>query len=78
MAKDSAAFAVAEANLLEAHEIYEKVPGPSPSGPRLALQALVDFYVRRDAAEPGQGYDAKAAQWQAKLDELSPSSRPSS
>jgi len=31
------------------------------------LKALVDLYEARDAAEPGKGYDAKAAEWRAKL-----------
>ena len=78
LAKDSAAFSAAEANLLEACKIYEKAPGPSPTGPRMSLRALVDFYALWDKADPGKGYDLKAAQWQAKLEEVAPSSQPSS
>ena len=32
-----------------------------------AIQRMVDLYEAWHAAEPGQGYDAKAAQWRAKL-----------
>ncbi len=28
---------------------------------------LADFYTAWDATEPGKGYDAKAAEWRAKL-----------
>jgi hypothetical protein len=76
LAKDPASFSAAEANLVEACEIYRKVPGPSPSGPRLALQALVDLYAMRDKTEPGRGYDVKTAEWQAELDKMSASTRP--
>jgi hypothetical protein len=67
LAQSSLAFAAAEANLLEAHQIYTKVPGPSPNGPQLCARAIVDFYARWNGAEPGKGYDAKAADWKAKL-----------
>lgn len=30
------------------------------------------LYEAWDKADPGKGYDAKAAQWQAKLDALPP------
>jgi hypothetical protein len=32
------------------------------------VQALIDLYTAWDKAEPGKGYDTKAAEWHAKLD----------
>jgi hypothetical protein len=31
------------------------------------VQGLVDLYTAWDKAEPGKGYDLKAAEWKAKL-----------
>jgi len=31
------------------------------------VHGLVDLYTAWDAAEPGKGYDAKAAEWRGKL-----------
>jgi eukaryotic-like serine/threonine-protein kinase len=70
LAKNPAAFAAAEGNLLEAHGIYRKTPGPMPKGPRDCKQALVDFYTARNRAEPGKGYDVKAAEWKAKVEPM--------
>jgi hypothetical protein len=36
-------------------------------GPRHLRQGLADLYAKWDKAVPGQGYDAKAAAWRAKL-----------
>ena len=36
---------------------------------RQALERIVKLYESWDAAEPGQGYDAEAAEWRAKLRE---------
>ena len=33
------------------------------------IESLIDIYEARHAAEPGKGYDAKAAEWRAKLPE---------
>jgi eukaryotic-like serine/threonine-protein kinase len=77
LAKDTAAFSAAEANLLEARAIYTKVPGPSPKGMRTCVRAIADFYERWDKAEPGKGYDVKAAEWEAKLERPANSSKPS-
>jgi hypothetical protein len=33
-----------------------------------ALKRIVNLYEAWDSAEPGQGYDAKAAEWRAKHD----------
>jgi non-specific serine/threonine protein kinase/serine/threonine-protein kinase len=75
LAKDSAAYAAAEANLLEAHSIYTKVPGPSPKGMRMCVRAIGDFYEKWDKAEPGKGYVVKAAEWKAKLERPTTSSK---
>jgi hypothetical protein len=37
-------------------------------------QALIDLYTAWDVAEPGKGYDTKAAEWKAKLDEIATAS----
>jgi hypothetical protein len=34
---------------------------------RECIQALVDLYKARQTAEPGRGYDVRAASWAAKL-----------
>jgi len=62
-------FALAQNNLLEAHAIYFAAPdrGPSHKDTLECVQALVDLYTAWDAAEPGKGYDEKAAEWRAKM-----------
>jgi tetratricopeptide (TPR) repeat protein len=67
---DAERFALAEENLLEAHPIYfaAKDRGPTHKDTRECVQALVDLYTAWHAAEPGKGYDAKAAEWKAKLE----------
>jgi non-specific serine/threonine protein kinase/serine/threonine-protein kinase len=69
LARDSAGFAAAEANLLEAHAIYSKVPGPSQKSSQACLRAIADFYAQWDRVEPGKGFDTKAAEWKAKLED---------
>ncbi len=66
---DAERFALAESNLLEAHPIYvaAKDRGPTHKDTLECARALVDLYSAWDAAEPGKGYDAKAAEWRAKL-----------
>jgi serine/threonine protein kinase len=66
---DSGRFTLAEANLLEAHAIYleAKDRGPTHKDTLECAQALVDLYAAWDKAEPGKGYDAKAAEWRGKL-----------
>jgi tetratricopeptide (TPR) repeat protein len=60
-------FEVAEANLLEAHPICLKTRGDQHPDTRTCTQEIVDLYTAWHAAQPGKGYEAKAAQWQAKL-----------
>jgi eukaryotic-like serine/threonine-protein kinase len=66
---DSDRFSLAEANLLEAHPIYmaAKDRGPTHKDTLACVQGLVDLYTAWHDAEPGKGYDAKAAEWKAKL-----------
>jgi hypothetical protein len=62
-------FALAEANLLETHQIYVAAEGVGPTHKNTleCVQGLVDLCTAWHAAEPGKGYDAKAAEWKAKL-----------
>jgi tetratricopeptide (TPR) repeat protein len=66
---DAEGFKLAEANLLEAHGIYlaAKDRGPTHKDTLECVRALVDLYTAWNAAEPGNGYDAKAAEWRKKL-----------
>ena len=59
--------AAAEANLLEARSTSAAARGEEHKDTHECTQALVDFYTARNAAEPGKGYDAKAASWAARL-----------
>ncbi|MBX3378402.1 MAG: serine/threonine protein kinase [Phycisphaeraceae bacterium] len=66
---DAERFALAEANLLEAHSMYAAARdlGPTHKDTLACVQGLVDLYTAWDAAEPGKGYDAKAREWQSRL-----------
>ncbi len=39
----------------------------SPSKAQASIERLAEFYESWHTAEPGKGYDAKAAEWRAKL-----------
>jgi serine/threonine protein kinase/Tfp pilus assembly protein PilF len=71
---DAERFALAEANLLEAHPIYlaAKDRGPTHKDTLECVRALVDLYTAWNAAEPGKGYDARAAEWKSTLDAAKP------
>jgi len=61
-------FTTAEANLLEAQPIFVRSRHPTHAkDARECTQALVALYTSRNKAEPGKGYDAKAAEWKRKL-----------
>ncbi len=66
---DAERFALAEANLLDAHPIYvaAKDRGPTHKNTRECVTGLVDLYTAWDKAEPGKGYGAKAAEWKERL-----------
>jgi eukaryotic-like serine/threonine-protein kinase len=72
---DADRFTHAESNLLEAHPIFVAAHdrGPIHTDTLDCVQGLIDLYTAWHAAEPGKGYDAKAAEWQAKLDQANQS-----
>lgn len=72
LAKNPTDFATAEANLLEAHSIYLKAPGPTPTDARDCTQALADLYAAWDKIESGRGYDTKSAEWKVNLEASQP------
>jgi tetratricopeptide (TPR) repeat protein len=59
-------FVEAEPMLLQAYDVLMAQTGFTLPK-RLALERIVRMYELWDAAEPGQGYDAKAAEWRKKL-----------
>ena len=67
---DAERFALAEANLLEAHPILVASVNVGPRHPDTleCVQALVDLYAAWDKSMPGNGYAEKSAQWKVKLD----------
>jgi len=64
------AFDAAQANLNEAEVILRGRPGSKTGDRKDTLTALVELYEVWHAAEPGEGYDRKAAEWRTKLAEL--------
>jgi eukaryotic-like serine/threonine-protein kinase len=56
-------FAAAEANLLEAHELFVATRGEEHEDTRESVQALAGFYDAWARAMPGRGHDAQAAKW---------------
>jgi len=58
--------------LLEAHTVLETALGTDHKRTIKAIQSLADLYEAWHAAEPNQGYDAKAAEWRAKLESTDP------
>ncbi len=65
--RDQGKFADGEAALLEAEKILGAVPGLSATTHDSSIDALVRHYTAWNQSEPGQGYNAKADQWKAKL-----------
>ncbi len=59
-------FEQAEAVLLEAHAIRTLVLGTDIRHPGSPVLYLAQLYEAWHKAEPGQGYDAEAAQWRAR------------
>ena len=60
-------FALAEANFLETHRILVGARGATHKDTLECVQDLTDLCTAWDKAEPGKGYDGKAAEWKAKL-----------
>ncbi len=59
-------FALAEPLLLAMHEQIVASGDESPSQMQASIERLAEFYESWHTAEPGQGHDAKAAEWRAK------------
>jgi non-specific serine/threonine protein kinase/serine/threonine-protein kinase len=59
-------FSEAEAALLEAYAIIERIQGPTSHVATQMRIQIESFYLDREKAEPGKGFDAKAAEWKAK------------
>lgn len=76
LAKQPADFTPAEANLLEAHSTFAKNRGDRDKETRDWVQGLIELYTAWDKAEPGKGYDAKAALWKKKLEATKVTSTP--
>ena len=60
-------FAEAEPLLLDGYAGMTERPDAPDERKAEALQRIIDLYDVWHAAEPGEGYDAKAAEWRAKL-----------
>ncbi len=57
------------------HEQAAENSDESPSQTQASIERLAEFYESWNAAELGKGYEAKAAEWRAKLpakEEFSP------
>jgi len=67
-----AEFGAAETNLLEAHPIFITTRSEQHKDTRECIQALISLYTAWHAAEPGKGYDTKAAAWNATLEATQP------
>jgi len=74
-------FAEAEEQLLAAERILREAQGVPAGCYEGSVKALIELYDKWHAAEPGQGYEQKAAEWRAKLAEwqatTQPATRPS-
>lgn len=64
----------AENVFLESARIADKLPAER----LVAFRAMQAFYSAWDAAEPNQGYAAKAAEWRSRLSAIEANSRPAS
>ena len=65
---DAARFGLAEKNLVEAYPLLAKAFGEKHNNTLGAVEGLADLYAAWATAEPGKGYEEKAAEWRAKLD----------
>jgi tetratricopeptide (TPR) repeat protein len=57
-------FPGAQANLTEAHAIFQTAPGPTSRDMRACVQALAKLYADWASAEPGGDHLAQAEKWQ--------------
>ncbi len=56
----------AEPCLIEAYAIFMKTRGQTHADTRATVQILADLYLAWEKAQPGNGHDAKAAEWSRK------------
>ncbi|MFC1573363.1 tetratricopeptide repeat protein [Candidatus Eisenbacteria bacterium] len=63
------AFDAALSDLTEAYAILREAPSATTESRKKALTGLVNLYEAWHSAEPGAGYDTKAAEWRAKLED---------
>jgi hypothetical protein len=70
-------FAPAETKLLEAHAVYVRVRGEEHEETMTCARTLADFYDAWEKAEPGNGHEAQAAAWRARLPVAEPAATPS-
>jgi eukaryotic-like serine/threonine-protein kinase len=61
-------FEAAETSLLEAYPLWVKIRGEAHQDTHGCKRAIVDLYTDWHQAQPGKGYDAKSAEWKAKLE----------
>ncbi len=65
-------LAEAEALLLQADEDFSKLPHPNAFFVRRVLEWLSELYEVRHLIDPSQGYEARAAAYRSRLDQLQP------
>ncbi len=56
--------------LIEIHAISQELWGSTDSFTAAVVEWIVDALTAWHESEPGEGHDAEAAEWQAKLDEI--------
>ncbi len=69
-------FPEAEPELVETERVLSSARGVPAGRHAQAIEALVALYESWDKADPGKGYDAKAAEWRAKLGAVTPPPEP--
>jgi len=65
-------FTEAETELIESERVLSTAQGVPPGRHKQCVDELVTMYESWDKAEPGKGHDAKAAEWKAKLEAVTP------
>lgn len=60
-------FPQAEEYLIRAEKILRRSEGIALGHHNKCLQSLVDLYTKWNTAQPGQGHDQKATEWQARI-----------
>jgi serine/threonine protein kinase/tetratricopeptide (TPR) repeat protein len=65
---DAGRFPLAETQLVEARALLRRTRDERHPDVAECLRALIALHTAWDTAEPGKGYDAKAAEWRSKLE----------